>query len=129
MKRGVVVLLSLFFFINTVAAQSQNIKSLVGRWEAVDKDNAGGGIEIVDSSRIFLVFGKDRKPIVSFNADFSKTPAWFDFTIKDTTGNTKFQSLLQVINEDLIQWQLFDGTRPSNFSTAQGEILFLRRKQ
>jgi len=129
MKLLMLVLLGTLFSFNKTVAQNRDLSFLVGRWEAIQGKNAGGGFEVVDTSKIYLFFGKERKPLVSFEADFSRSPAWLDFTVKDTAGNIKLQSLLQIITDDLIQWQLFDGTRADQFTSARGEILFLRRTQ
>lgn len=129
MKTLMMVMLGTLFFFNKTVAQSRDLSFLVGRWEAVQSRNAGGGIEVVDTSKIYLFFGEERKPLLSFEADFSKSPAWFDFTVKDTAGNIRLQSLLQFINDDLIKWQLFDDARAERFTTTRGEILFLRRTQ
>lgn len=111
-------------------AQKRTIQSLVGHWEAVDSENASGGIEVLDSSKLFLVYGTERKPIVSYTADFTKAPGWFDFTIKDSSGTMALKSLLQFINDDLIQWQVFDeSVRPAHFVESEGTMVYLRRKK
>ena len=114
----------------TVTAQQKSLMSLAGRWEAVDADNASGGIEVVDSARLFLVYGDQKKAIISYKADFSKSPAWFDFTVKDGANTIELQSLMQFINDDLVQWQIFEGTsRPVHFANDTGDVLYLRRKK
>lgn len=128
MKTCMLLVMSLLLFLNKSVAQSRNLSSLIGRWETVESKYEGGGFEVVDTAQIILFYGKERKLILSFTADFSKLPAWFDFTVKDTAGTVKLQSLLQVINDDLIQWQLFDGTRSNYFTASSGDILYLRRK-
>lgn len=122
MKTWILVLLWLLPFFNTTVAQS-----LEGRLEVKDSKKAHGLEMTVDTGKIFLVFGKEQKPLVSFQADFSKLPAWFDFTLKDTAGNIKLQSLLHISNDNQILWQLFEGTKPNRIVTGWGEIL--RRKQ
>lgn len=118
----ITVLLSL-----TASSQSTSIKNLIGRWETTD----GAGLEIMDSSRIFITYGKERKPILSYQADFSKSPFWFDFVIKDTAQKfSTMKSLLLLENNDVLKWQVFDdGDRPSNFTTDKGEIVILRKKK
>ena len=108
-----------------VRAQTFNIKNLIGRWESAE----GGGIEMIDSSRVFLVYGKDKKQISSYQADFSKSPAWFDFVISDSTEKISMKSLLLFVNDEMIQWQLFEDERPGNFSSQKGEMVYLRRKK
>jgi hypothetical protein len=79
---------------------------------------------------MYIVYGAEKKRIAGYKADFSKSPAWFDFMVKDSSEVYHLKSLMQFINDDLIQWQLFDGTdRPDHFTEKEGEILYLRRKR
>jgi hypothetical protein len=111
----------------TASSQNTSIKNLVGRWETED----GAGLEVIDSSRIFITYGKERKPILSYQADFSKSPFWFDFVVKDTAQKlSTMKSLLLLENNDVLKWQVFEeGDRPSNFATDKGDIVILRRKK
>jgi hypothetical protein len=108
-------------------SQKISIKNLIGRWEATD----GAGLEIIDSSRIFVTYGKERKPILSYKADFSKSPYWFDFAVKDTAQVlSTMKSLLLLQGNDVLKWQVFeDGDRPSDFTAGKGDIVILRRKK
>jgi hypothetical protein len=48
--------------------------------------------------------------------------------VKDASHVVTLKSLLLFVNEDLIQWQVFDSeTRPAYFSTDKGDMLFLKR--
>lgn len=77
----------------SASAQAVSIKNLIGHWEAAD----GAGLEIIDSSRIFVIYTNQRKPILTYNADFSKSPYWFDFTVKDSAQElSRLKSLLQL---------------------------------
>ena len=107
------------------AAQKHSFKNLVGRWESAD----GAGIEVVDSSKIFLLYNGDRKEIFSYEANFSKTPCWFDFIIRDSAENHTMKSLLLFVNDDLLQWQIFEKERPSVFSADKGTMVYLKRKK
>ena len=114
----------------TAVAQNRNFKDLVGKWEAVDSDNNSGGLEIEDSIKIYLVYGDERKQIVSFKTDFQKSPARFDFTIKNGTESFELRSLIQFINDDLLQWQVFeDDVQPAHFKENEGTLVYLRRKK
>lgn len=111
-------------------AQNKSFKQLVGKWEAVDSENQSGGLEIIDSVQIFLVYGTERKVVDSCKFDFAKSPCWFDFSIKDSTGTMNLKSILFFVSDDLIQWQVFDGEkRPTQFSSDAGEMVYLRRKK
>ena len=123
--------LVLYIFISVGAvAQSRNIQQLMGRWEAVDTENSSGGLEVIDSAKIYLVYGSEKKAITSFKFDFSKSPATFDFTIKDSAETTSLKSLIQFVNDDLIQWQVFESDiRPAHFTQSGGQMVYLRRKK
>ena len=115
-------------FISLIASsQKLSIKSLIGRWETAD----GAGLEVIDSSRIFLTYGKERKPILTYDADFSKSPCWFDFVVKDSAQQlSTLKSLLLLEGNDVLKWQVFeDGNRPLNFVSDRGDIVILRRKK
>lgn len=114
----------------TLWAQGRTFKNLVGVWEAVDSENQSGGLEIVDTQKIYLVYGKERKPVTACKFDFEKSPNWFDFAVVDSTGIMNLKSLLLFVNDDLIQWQVFDGeARPAHFTQEGGQMVYLRRKK
>jgi hypothetical protein len=130
MKKWMLMLSCLLLTFSTLLAQEQSIQNLVGRWEAVDAENKSGGLEVVDSATIYLVYGTEKKRLAVYKADFSRKPAWFDFTIKEGGETMQMKSLISVINEDLIQWQVFQGdVRPAHFKQGEGEMMYLRRKK
>ena len=129
MKTLLLVLLGTLFFFNKTVAQNCNLSLLLSHGEALPSKKGGSGFELADTGKIYLFFGKEHKPLLSFQADFSKSPKWFDFTVKDTAGNVRLQSLLQIINDDLVQWQLIDSAQTDRFTSVKGNILFLRRMQ
>jgi hypothetical protein len=130
MKTFIVVMLLGLFSFNNLSAQTRDIRQLIGKWEAVDSENQKGGLEVVDSSTIYLVFGTEKKRIASYKADFTKSPVWFDFVIKDESNTLQLKSLILFVNDDLIQWQVSEGdVRPANFSQTNGEMMYLRRKK
>lgn len=99
---------------------------LAGTWES----NDGGGIEVVDSSHLFITYDGKKKPLKACQLNFKSRPNTFDFTVTDSSGDMPMQSLFMFVNDDLIQWQVFDaGKRPGNFDPAKGELIFLRRKK
>jgi hypothetical protein len=107
-------------------AQKHSLQNLIGRWESEE----GGGIEMMDSAHIFMVYGNEKKPISSYQADFSHSPAWFDFSIVDSGQTITMKSLMLFVNSDEVKWQVFDdGTRPANFTIGKGEMVYLRRKK
>ncbi len=126
MKNYIMGLLACFVFSNSSFGQNLSWKDLTGRWEGAD----GGGIEVVDSSKVYLIYGSQRKQLSSYKVDFSKTPAWFDFTVTDSSQTMNMRSLLLMVNNDLLKWQVFeDDNRPVHFSSDNGDLLYLRRKK
>jgi hypothetical protein len=125
MKKAWSVLVFALILGMNVAAQKYSLKSLVGVWESAD----GAGIEVIDSSRIFLLYNGDKRQVISFETNFSKSPCWFDFTVRDSAENFSMKSLLLFVNEDLLQWQIFEEERPLNFSADKGTMVYLKRKK
>ena len=118
-------LFALLFGAN-LSAQNTSIKTLAGKWETTD----GAGLEIIDSSKIFVTYGNERRSIISYKADFSKSPCWFDFVVKDTAQQLSTIKSLLLLDKDVLKWQVFeDGDRPTNFAADKGDIVILRRKQ
>ena len=125
--------LMILFVLSNASAQTVNttsqkicIKDLVGRWETAD----GAGLEIIDSSRIFVTYGTERKQILSYQADFSKSPCWFDISEKDTAQKLSNMKSLLWLDKDVLKWQVFeDGDRPANFAADKGDIVILRRRK
>ena len=125
-----VMLAVVSFLICAQVAAQRSIQSLVGRWGAVRATNDGSGLEVVDSTAIYLVYGTQKKKIDSYKADFTQSPVQFNFKVKDSTETLNLRSLLEFINDDLIKWQLFEGdAMPVHFVNDRGEILYLRRKK
>lgn len=126
MKR---IWMGLFVLVTGLSASSQktSIKNLIGQWQTAD----GAGLEIIDSSRIFITYGNERKPILSYQADFSRIPFWFDFVVKDSAQQlSTMKSLLLLQSDGALKWQVFeDDDRPSNFTPGKGDIVILRRKK
>ena len=125
--KGILMGLVLLALNTTGFGQNVSIKNLIGKWETSD----GAGLEIIDSSRIFVTYGKERKPVLSYQADFSKSPCWFDFVVKDTAQKlSTMKSILLLQSNDVLKWEVFeDGDRPSDFTADKGEIVILRRKK
>lgn len=117
--------LILFFFLTATTDAQVSFKDLVGRWENAD----GTGLEITDSSNIFLFQGSQKKKLTEFSFNFATSPCSFDFYLKDSAGTLGLKSLFLMVNKNLIQWQLFEESRPENFSSGRGEMVYLRRKQ
>ena len=123
------ILMGLFVVLFNLCASSQTtcIKSLIGKWETSD----GAGLEIIDSTKIFVVYVNERKPILSYKADFSKSPCWFDFVVTDTAQKpSTMKSILLLQGNDVLKWQVFDDDdRSADFAADKGEIVILRRKK
>jgi hypothetical protein len=127
MKTFILLLVTIFTY-SSIAAQSASFKHLLGKWEGKDLENTTTGLEIVDSSKLYLVYGGEKKEVASYRADFSKNPAWLDLTLKDSTEIITIRTLMSFINDNLLKWQLFESeNRPEHFASDRGEIIYLRR--
>ncbi len=123
MKKYLILSLSVLMLSETANSQL-NFSQLAGRWESAE----GSGLEIVDSTSIFLFYGKDKKA-AKFQADLSRNPCWLDLTIEDSSNVHSLKTIFLLVNPNLIQWQVFDDARPENFTADKGEMIYLRRKR
>jgi hypothetical protein len=124
--KKVIAALVFFLSMNLVvnAQKKYNFENLKGSW----RNSNGAGLDIVDSNTIYIVYGEQKRQVTRSRADFSKSPVWLDLAVKDSTHLITLKSLLLFVNEDLIQWQVFESdTRPAYFSTDKGDMLFLKR--
>jgi hypothetical protein len=112
----------------TSFSQPKKFDKMVGRWEFLGEQGSGGVLEILDSSTINLTYMGETRRIQNLNLDFSRTPFWFDFTTKDTASEVNIKSLMEVVNDSLIKWQLFvDEDRTNHFTSSKGELFYLKR--
>jgi len=127
MKKIFFVLMILFT--GTVAFnQQKQLKDLIGRWEIVGEQSDSASLEIIDSSTIILNYMGERKKIIEYKIDFQRSPIWFDFSTGDSSSTVMVKSLLEVMNDSMIKWQLFvDEDRTEHFSSTKGELYYLRK--
>lgn len=125
MKKLLVVLAFFVSMMGVAGAQDKyNFENLKGSW----RNRNGAGLDIVDSNTIYIVYGTQKKLVTRCKADFSKSPVWLDLAVKESGKVTTLKSLLLFVNDDLLQWQVFDSeTRPAYFSANRGDMLFLKR--
>lgn len=125
MKNVILVLALLFLMAGVVNAQKKyDFENLKGSW----RNSNGAGLDIVDSNTIYLVYGEQKKQVSKSRVDFSKSPVWFDLAVQDSSNLIKMKSLLLFVNDNLLQWQVFESeTRPAYFSSGKGDMLFLKR--
>ena len=128
---GSLILLCLQSFSQTSSSQTNrapSIQNLIGRWEIVGTKDDGGRLEILDSSTIVITYGGEKKALSGFKLDFSKSPIWFDFFVKDSSATMNVKSIMEVISDDLIKWQVFmNDERASHFTSEKGELFYLKR--
>src|SRR4030095_2662085 len=128
MKRIIVIVGLLAFFGTTGFGQQKKLKDLIGRWEIVGEQNDSASLEIIDSSTIILNYMGEKKMILDYKIDFQKSPIWFDFSTGDSTAPVVVKSLLEIMNDSMIKWQLFvDEDRTDHFSSSKGELYYLRK--
>lgn len=108
-------------------SQQKKLQDLVGRWEIVG-ENTGACLEVIDSSTMVLIYDGEKRKIMECKIDFSKSPIWFDFSTGDSSSVVKVKSLLEIVNDNMIKWQLFmDEDRTAHFSSSKGELFYLRK--
>jgi hypothetical protein len=128
MKKLVLVAVSWVLGITVAFSQPKKFQDIVGKWDIAGEQNTGATLEIIDSTNIVLTYMGEKKKILDYRIDFSKSPIWFDFTTQDTASIVNVKSLLEVVNESMIKWQLFvDEERPSHFSSSKGELFYLTK--
>ena len=128
MKR-MMVITGIFIFLGTTGfGQQKKLKDLIGRWEIVGEQSDSACLEVIDSSTIILNYMGEKKRIVDYKIDFQKSPIWFDFSTGDSSSTVVVKSLLEIINDNMIKWQLFvDEERTDHFSSTKGELYYLRK--
>lgn len=105
-----------------------DIQTIIGRWEIVGTKDEGGRLEILDTSTIVISYGGEKKILSGFNIDFTKSPIWFDFFVRDSSKTMNVKSIMEIINEDLIKWQVFmNEERMAHFTSEKGELFYLKR--
>ncbi len=60
MKKTLYLFVLLFTSLFTIA-QTKNLSQLVGKWQIVDNNDNAAGLEIVDTAKLFLVYGDQKK--------------------------------------------------------------------
>ena len=111
-------------------SQQRQIKDLVGRWEIIEKDDSGACLEVIDSVTLFLSYNGERKKIHNYKFDFQKSPIWFDFSTGDSSSLVSIKSLLEIVGDSMIKWQLFlEDDRTEYFSSTRGELFYLRKSK
>ena len=115
-------------FIALNGFSQKNFKDLIGRWEIIDQQGSNATLEIIDSSAILLSYNGEKKKIIDYKIDFTRSPIWFDFSTSDTSSVVTVKSILEILNDNMIKWQLFvDEDRTPHFSSTKGEMFYLRK--
>lgn len=125
MKKMMTVL-SLFAALNGWAQtkEEHSMSDLMGTW----RNGSGAGLDIVDSNTVYIVCGGQRKKAFATVSDIRKNPVNFNLTVRDSSKVVTLKGLLLIVNDDMLQWQVFDSdTKPASFSYNRGDMLFLKR--
>lgn len=128
MKKILLVLAIAFLSLKGIS-QQKNLKDLVGHWEIVGDTNNTASLDVVDSSTIILTYNGEKKKVLDYKIDFSRSPIWFDFSTADDSASVMtIKSLIEIMNNNMIKWQLFlDDERTPYFSSSKGELFYLRK--
>ena len=124
-----IVIAGILVFLGTTGfGQQKKLKDLIGRWEIVGEQTDSASLEVIDSSTIILNYMGEKKKIIEYKIDFQKSPIWFDFSTGDSSSTIVVKSLLEIVNDNMIKWQLFvDEDRTDHFSSSKGELYYLRK--
>lgn len=126
MKRILVMMVSVLMVHNGFS--QKNFKDLIGRWEIIGQQDSGACLEVVDSSTMILIYNGETRKIKDYKIDFTRSPIWFDFSTGDSTSVVTVKSLLEIMNDNMIKWQLFvEEDRSPHFSSTKGEMFYLRK--
>ncbi len=127
MKKILFVLAVSFLAVKGIS-QQKNLKDLVGRWEIASDQNNAASLEVIDSTNITLSYNGEKIKLSDYKIDFTKSPIWFDFSTGAGDSAVSVKSLIEIINDTMIKWQLFvDEERTPYFSSSKGELFFLRK--
>src|SRR6185503_17044761 len=118
----------ILLFVNKGYSQTKSFEHLVGRWEVLGDQVAGSGLVVADSSNIILTYNGEKRKVLDFRMDFSKSPIWFDFTVQEGDSVLKVKSILELIDSAHLKWQLFlNEERTEKFSPTKGEFFYLKK--
>ena len=123
-------LLYLVFSFATIAGfgQAKKFQDLIGKWEITGEQQSGASLEVIDSANLYITYMGEKKKILDYKIDFSKSPHWLDFTIQDTSGVIAVKSLFEIMNDSVIKWQLFlADDRTTHFTAKNGELYYLKK--
>jgi hypothetical protein len=127
MKKSILLTGVLVLFSIVALCQVKKFQDIVGRWEIAGEQNAGASLEIIDSNNMVLTYKGETRKISNVKIDFSRSPAWVDFSATDSTNLMHVKSLMEV-GTNVIKWQIFiDEERTPYFTSRAGEILYLKR--
>jgi hypothetical protein len=128
-KTLIACFLSLSIF-SICLGQNNTRINLIGKWEAKDSKGITGSINFIDSVNIIVTIPGQPLPRGTYTINTTKDPFWFDITIKQGKKNLIMKSLLKLINETTLKWQVFlDGNRPNSFikETSNNTILLKKK--
>ena len=109
-------------------SQQKKLKDLVGRWEIASDQNNAASLEVIDSTNITLSYNGEKIKLTDYKIDFTKSPIWFDFSTGAGDSAVSVKTLIEIVNDTMIKWQLFvDEERTPYFSSSKGELFFLRK--
>ena len=109
-------------------SQQKKLKDLVGRWEIASDQNSAASLEVIDSTNIILSYNGEKMKLTDYKIDFTKSPIWFDFSTGTGDSAVSVKTLIEIVNDTMIKWQLFvDEERTPYFSSSKGELFFLRK--
>ena len=112
------IILSIFLIGNTLSifGQTNSTKTLIGRWEGLDKGSGRTGkFNFIDNRRMDITYPDGSVDNSTYIIDFKKDPVWFDIT--NSNGSKTLKGLIKIENDSTFKWYLSrDGNRPNDYS-------------
>lgn len=117
--------LSLFISLTAISqAEKYSFKNLIGTW----RNSKGAGLDVVDSNTIYIVHADQRRLATASLSDFSRNPILLNLAVKDASRVITLKSLLLFVNDNMLQWQVFDKeSKPVSFRYDRRDMLFLKK--
>ena len=128
--KQILIICTTFLFLSIPSfSQNRNIENLMGSWECIDQKDDRGSFDFIDSSKVYFTYMGEKKQVVNYKVDFSKTPYWFSLTLKDENETIEIKSFLYFIDDNNIKWEVVlvdEGGK--NLNDNSTEVVMLRRK-
>jgi hypothetical protein len=112
------IILSVFLLGNTLSifSQSNSTKTLIGKWEGIDRGKSGK-FNFIDSKHLEITYPDGSLDNCTYTIDFKKNPVWFDIVNSNGIISKTMKGLIKIENDSTFKWYLSrDGNSPNDYS-------------